>query len=116
MFFKSIFGTPESPRPLVSTPTANDDNDGNHGHRTPTPSTRSRTPTTTATTTGRGRTTLGPAAAHHLDDTTLHRLQQELDLTRIGDCLFAAGLPWRRASDRRSHRNNVEDLARFLNG
>ena len=43
------------------------------------------------------------------------KIVNDLDVTRITNRLVACGLPWRQRTERGSRRNNVEDLARFLN-
>ena len=45
-----------------------------------------------------------------------HLLDNELDVTRITDRLLAIGMIWKRRSERKSCRNNLDDLAKLLNG
>ncbi|KNE71444.1 hypothetical protein AMAG_20356 [Allomyces macrogynus ATCC 38327] len=42
------------------------------------------------------------------------RILTELDIARITPRVIACGLPWRNRSERASQRNNMHDLARFL--
>lgn len=45
----------------------------------------------------------------------LQKIVQNLDITRITNRLIVCGLPWRQRTERGSRRNNVDDLATFLN-
>lgn len=62
-----------------------------------------------------------PPPPHYLlppplpDDPSFRRIITKLDLTRITDRVLALGMCWRQRSDKRSRRNNVDDLARFMN-
>lgn len=49
------------------------------------------------------------------EDPDFRRIIYELDITRITNRIIVMGLPWRSRSEKKSHRNNVEDLSRFLN-
>ncbi|KNE57621.1 hypothetical protein AMAG_04485 [Allomyces macrogynus ATCC 38327] len=49
-----------------------------------------------------------------LDDKDFLRILTELDIARITPRVIACGLPWRNRSERASQRNNMHDLARFL--
>lgn len=90
MFFRNIFqaSTPEPAR--AATSTTND---------SPSPAQQ------------RGRRQRGT-----LVDPAVERLAEQLDLTRITDRLLVAGQPWRRASERKLYRLNVDELARVLDG
>jgi hypothetical protein len=42
-------------------------------------------------------------------------MQSELDITRINDRLYVAGMLWSRRTEKQSNRNNVEDVANWVN-
>jgi hypothetical protein len=49
------------------------------------------------------------------DRLDLERIRSELDICRITSSLIVSGTCWRQRTERLSHRNNVSDMAAFLN-
>ena len=59
--------------------------------------------------------TLGPPATLSLPkDPHFKKMASVLDLTRITNRIIASGLPWKKKTERASHRNNIDDLSKFL--
>jgi hypothetical protein len=58
---------------------------------------------------------LGHAPPPLPQDHAFLALIAQFDITRISNRLLACGLPWLNQSDLRAHRNNIHDLAHFLN-
>ena len=48
-------------------------------------------------------------------DSSFRKLAEGLDITRITNRIIAMGMCWRQRTEKKSHRNNIDDLARFLN-
>ncbi|TPX32548.1 hypothetical protein SmJEL517_g04398 [Synchytrium microbalum] len=57
---------------------------------------------------------LGPPAPPMPRDSRFYDLLQNLDVTRITNRVLACGLPWKNRSEKKSRRNNVEELGVFL--
>ncbi|KAJ3414886.1 hypothetical protein HDV05_005950 [Chytridiales sp. JEL 0842] len=57
---------------------------------------------------------VGSAPVGFPRDTEFRKVASSLDVTRVTNRVLACGLPWDKATDKRAHRNNVNDLARFL--
>ncbi|KAJ3289123.1 hypothetical protein HK104_007721, partial [Borealophlyctis nickersoniae] len=64
---------------------------------------------------GRADKVLGPKPPQAPRDGPLRELVNTLDITRITNRVIAMGLCWRHRTEKKSHRNNVDDIARFLN-
>ncbi|KAJ3307681.1 hypothetical protein HDU76_004444, partial [Blyttiomyces sp. JEL0837] len=61
---------------------------------------------------------LGPSNTPQIPlpkDPTFRKMASTLDLTRITNRIIASGLCWRQRTERKSHRNNIDELAWFLN-
>ncbi|KAI9216492.1 hypothetical protein BC828DRAFT_409412, partial [Blastocladiella britannica] len=55
-----------------------------------------------------------PMAQLPLEEPEFVRILQELDISRITPRILVSGMPWIRRSERQTFRNNVVDLARFM--
>lgn len=49
------------------------------------------------------------------EEALLDQLFGGLDLTRLTEKFMLMGLPWKHRTEKRSHRNNINDLAQLLN-
>ncbi|KAI8849820.1 hypothetical protein BC829DRAFT_416504 [Chytridium lagenaria] len=48
-------------------------------------------------------------------DPTFRKMASVLDITRITNRIMACGLCWKHRTEKKSHRNNIDDMALFLN-